>query len=295
MYFLLGNLEMLIYLISFFLLLAAFNLSVVSRQRYLSLNLLRHNSFITRITMLLKILFLDESTDKLFRDAGFPPKLTAFNFSLFRLILFLLAFVLITLEWLLGNHPFPTSSVGLLAVAFALTSTKSQMPFAYLLKKLKELNTLKKNKECFLLYNMLLNEFYSEDQKPYNIYSILQKFSSYFETIKPAILKTLSVWKRSPEQALNLFAAEIGTEEARDLAQILKSIDVSGAAEARDIIKSRYEQFQTSRHEQHRRKLKNIDLCGYVAVFIPTIAILFNMVFVLGIAVQGLFQRLNYH
>lgn len=244
--------------------------------------------------MRLRIHFHDEATEKLFREAGLPTKLTAFNFFIFRLILLSLSFGVIISKWLWGNLPFPTSSICLLAAAFAFTSTKNQMPLTYLLKKLREINTMNKNKECFLLYNMLLNEFYTDDHKSHNVYALLQKFSIYFDKIKPAIVKTLSVWKRNPEQALNLFSSEIGTEEARDLAQILKNVDASGPAQARDIIKSRYEQFQTSRHEHHRRKLKNIDLFGYIAVFIPTIAILFNMVFVLGLAVQGLFQRLNY-
>jgi len=205
-------------------------------------------------------------------------------------ILLLLYFAFDTL---INGVPFNMGNIVFALSLYLLTAPKSYMPISYILSKVKSLYTIEKNRECFLLYSMLLNEFNRDDDTTFQLYAILQKMAVYFNKIKPAMLKMLSQWKRNPEAALDLFAKEVGTAEAKDLAQILKSIDASNAVKARDVIKSRYQQFQTSRHETHRRMLKNRDLLGYTLVFIPMIAILFNMLNVYSQMIQDLLKFSN--
>lgn len=297
MYALLNNLEYLVYSVSFLLIIFSAHLLYSSQfsdsnKRML---LFRYKDNFKRIKTGFRNHLYDEKAEKLLKEAGHPLRLTSQQFLAIRMFLLMFCVVLVSINWYSSGNPIPLSNIGIIVSVYLLTSTKNYLPLYYLLKKLKNIYNSEKNRECFLLYSMLLNEFYIDDNRPYNVYSILQKFSAYFDKIKPAIYKSLAVWKRNPESALDIFASEIGTEEAKDLAQILKSVEETSADKARDIIKSRYEQFQTSRHEHHRRTLKNIDLIGYIVVFVPTIAILFNMIFVLGLAVQSLLQRLNYH
>lgn len=289
-------LEVIVYLIAFTLMFKA--VRILTGGEYGSIRHLKtqgYRSVLNNLNKTLKSYIHKDSTEKLFKDAGFPLQLTGFRFTALRLAFLFGGTSLSIIKWSLNSTPFPYSNIGLVIAIYFLTSTKDYMPMVYLLKKIQRLNNLDKNRECFLLYSMLLNEFHMDDGRPYNLYSVLLKFSSYFVKIKPALYKCIAMWKRSPDHALDLFAAEIGTEEAYDLVQILKSVDAANVDQARDIIKSRYEQFQTNRHEQHRRTLKNLDLIGYIIVIVPTIAILFNMVFVLGIAVQNLLERVNYH
>lgn len=289
-------LEVLVYLFVFSLMLAG--LRLLTSMNYVSIRHFKtqgYGSIVNSISKTLKSYLHNDSTDKLFKDAGFPLQLTGLRFTTLRLAFLFGGLAFTVTKWLLNETLFPYSSIGLIFSIYLLTSSGDYMPTVYLLRKIQKLNNIDKNRECFLFYSMLLNEFYMDDGRPYNMYSILLKFSSYFRKIKPALYKCISIWKRNPDHALDLFASEIGTAEAYDLVQILKSVDAANVDQARDIIKSRYEQFQTNRHEQHRRTLKNLDLIGYIIVILPTLAILFNMVFVLGIAVQNLLERVNYH
>lgn len=289
-------LEVFIYLVVFSLMFAA--IRILTASEFGNIRQLKtqvYRSTYNSMNKSLKSYLQNDYTEKLFKDAGFPLQLTGFRFTTLRLVFLFTGISLSFMKWLFYSTPFPYSTVVLVFAIYFLTSTQDYMPMVYLLKKIQKINNIDKNKECFLLYSMLLNEFYMDDGRPYNMYSVLLKFAPYFRKIKPSLYKCIAMWKRNPDRALDLFAAEIGTEEAYDLVQILKSVDAANVDLARDIVKSRYEQFQTNRHEQHRRTLKNVDLIGYIIVIVPTIAILFNMVFVLGIAVQNLLERVNYH
>lgn len=260
-----------------------------------SLYSLIYNTNVSRLRRSMASLLNNESNEQLFREAGNPLGLTGLAFSFLRITALLAGITLALFKWVINSTTFPLSTLILYVLFYYLSSTGKFMPVRYLLKKLKQINKRDKNRECFLLYSMLLNEFYIEEEKPYNMYAVLLRMSNYFNAIKPALYKTLAVWKRNPSLAMDFFASEVGTEEARDLAQIIKSVDTANTSDARDIIRGRYEQFQTNRHEQHRRILKNVDLAGYIVVFVPTIAVLFNMVFVMGLAVQNLLLKVNYH
>jgi len=238
-------------------------------------------------------LIYDEQAENLLKEAGYPLRITGRTYSLLRIIMVILLLLYFAFDTLINGVPFNMGNIVFALSLYLLTAPKSYMPISYILSKVKSLYTIEKNRECFLLYSMLLNEFNRDDDTTFQLYAILQKMAVYFNKIKPAMLKMLSQWKRNPEAALDLFAKEVGTAEAKDLAQILKSIDASNAVKARDVIKSRYQQFQTSRHETHRRMLKNRDLLGYTLVFIPMIAILFNMLNVYSQMIQDLLKFSN--
>jgi len=230
----------------------------------------------------------DDTAEKLLKEAGYPLRLNSSRYNLVRFVLSYMAVGIVLLNWLADGGRFPWSDLGMVGVFYVLTMPKPGWPAPYLLRKVRDYDRLDKNRECFVLYSMLLNEFSIDDDRSYSLYSMLQKMSAYFNKIRPALYKALALYKRDPEQALDAFAAEIGTPEARDLAQILKSVDATTPARARDLIQSRYEQFRISRHENHRRRLKNRDLVGYVITIGPVMAVLFNMLTVYWQMVQDL-------
>lgn len=235
----------------------------------------------------------DERAETLFKGAGYPFRLTGKSYSILRIIMVVVLILYFVFDNIINDIPFAMDNVILIGSLYLLTAPKGYLPVSYILSKLKSLYTLEKNRECFLLYSMLLNEFNRDNDTTFQLYAILQKMAVYFNKIKPAMLKMLSQWKRNPELALDHFAEEVGTVEAKDLAQILKTVDASDSAKAKDVIKSRYQQFQTSRHESHRRMLKNRDLIGYTIVLIPMLAILFNMVNVYSLMIQDLMKFVN--
>ncbi|KNZ70335.1 hypothetical protein Tfer_0895 [Thermincola ferriacetica] len=236
----------------------------------------------------LKTSLYDESAEKMLKEAGYPLRLNSSRYNLARFVLSYMAVTIVLLDWLAEGGRFPWSDLGMVGVFYVLTVPKPGWPVFYLLRKVRDYDRLDKNRECFVLYSMLLNEFSIDDDRTCSLYFMLQKMSVYFTRIRPALHKTLALYKRDPEQALDAFAAEVGTPEARDLAQILKSVDATTPARARDLIQSRYDQFRISRHENHRRRLKNRDLVGYVITIGPVMAILFNMLTVYWQMVQDL-------
>ncbi len=238
----------------------------------------------------LKTGLYDDTAERLLKEAGNPLRLDSSRYNLVRFVLSYMAVGIALLDWLTEGGWFPWSDLGMVGAFYVLTMPKPGWPVPYLLRKARDHDRLDKNRECFVLYSMLLNEFSIDDDRTYSLYSMLQKMSVYFDRIRPALHKALSLYKRDPGQAMDTFAAEIGTPEARDLAQILKSVDASTPARARDLVQSRYEQFRTSRHENHRRRLKNLDLVGYIITIGPVMAILFNMLNVYWQMVQNLMK-----
>lgn len=232
----------------------------------------------------------NDRLERLLTSAGKPLSLNSVNYSLIRITILGGSMLYINLAWLLGEHRYPYNVACLFIALFILTQPCKGLPVFYLLEKIKELRIREKNKECFTLYSMIQNEFYSYGDKPLNMYSTLYKLKPYFKSIDKALGKAILLWKRNPSQAMDAFAEEVGTEEARDLAQILKNVDASSPKDAKDILDSRYEQFITKRHESHRRHKNNIGLVSYVAALLPVFAVIYNVMVIFNLEKQALLK-----
>ncbi|MDT3697883.1 MAG: hypothetical protein RO469_00530 [Thermincola sp.] len=231
--------------------------------------------------------------EKLLISAGRPLRLNSVRYNLGRLGLLGVWFIILNARWLISGSKYPSNYLFLIVGLIIFTQPMKGLPLFSLLMKITDIRAREKNKECFTLYSMIQNEFYNDVDKPQNMYSTLAKLKPYFKAIDKAMGKALLLWKRNPAEALEAFATEVGTQEAKDLAQILKNVDASSSEDAKDILDSRYEQFVTKRQESHRRYRNNVGLIGYIAALLPVFAVIYNAMVVFNLEKQDLFRFIS--
>lgn len=237
--------------------------------------------------------FFNHDLEKLLVSAGRPLGLNSVRYNVARWGLVGMWFVILNTRWIFSDSKYPANYLLLIISVIIATQPLKGLPLFSLLQKITDIRAREKNKECFTLYSMIQNEFYNDVEKPLNMYSSLTKLKPYFKAIDKALGKALLLWKKNPAEALEAFAVEVGTEEAKDLAQILKNVDVSSPDDAKDILDSRYEQFVTKRQENHRRYRNNIGLIGYIAALLPVFAVIYNAMVVFNLEKQDLFKFIS--
>ena len=234
--------------------------------------------------------FYNDNLERVLNSAGRPWGVNSVRYNMLRFVILGGWFLSFNLNWIVSENRYPYNLLCLTVALVIFSHPYNDLPIFKLLEKVRDFRLREKNKECFTLYAMIQNEFYTDLEQPLNMYATLNKLKPYFKAIDKALGKAVLLWKNSPSQALDAFALEIGTEEAKDLAQILKNVDVSTPKDARDILASRYEQFVTKRHENHRRYRNNIGLIGYVAAFLPVFAVIYNAMVVFNLEKQELLK-----
>ncbi|MDA8213568.1 MAG: hypothetical protein M0021_17100 [Clostridia bacterium] len=237
----------------------------------------------------------EERLEVSLRNAGYPLGLNCLSFQIIRLSMLVVWLVSIFSGWLFSSNPFPMNSFAFACLFFVFTIPVRNTPFSMLLDKLAQSHLREKNKEVFTLYSMIDNEFISSNGSPLTMYSLLNKLQPNFSSIKPAIGKAILLWRNDPSLALDAFANEVGTAEAKDLANILKNVDATGPAEALDILQNRREQFLTMRHEIYRRYQKNRGVRDYAITFGASLLVMFNMLVLFYQEYKEMMRFLNQH
>ncbi len=231
-------------------------------------------------------MYYREDMEEHFRKAGKPLGLTSVTYRLYRDIAFIAAFAYVHIALLNGSYgSYPYKKVGLLIALYIATHLHPKFPVMKLLGWFKNQYTSKKNQEVFHLYQMICNDYEFEDEKDaQSVYSTLMEYRKYTHAIRPALDKCLRSYPLDRKKALELFAREIGTDEAVSLANILKEVVETSPAEARDLLDQNYAEFKTKRQEIHRKRMKNRGLIGYVITFsgLMMILVCFIMVYVLA-------------
>ncbi|MFZ3171538.1 MAG: hypothetical protein WA118_06115 [Carboxydocellales bacterium] len=230
-----------------------------------------------------------------FRNAGYPLSLNGIRFQLIRFSCLALWLVVAISSWLISSESFPVHSVVMAAITFLVTMPVRNTPLTMLLEKLVQSRLREKNKEVFTLYSMIENEFISSNGAPLTMYSLLNKLQPNFTLLKPAINKAILLWRKDPETALAAFANEVGTAEAKDLANILKNVDVTSPVEALDILENRRDQFLTMRHEIYRRFQRNRGVRDYAITFGASLLVMFNMLVLFYQEYKEMMKFLNQH
>ncbi|MHB1166933.1 MAG: hypothetical protein ACYC4E_00640 [Carboxydocellales bacterium] len=228
-------------------------------------------------------------------NAGYPLGLNSIRFQLIRFSCLTLWLVVAISRWMLSSRSFPINSVVMVSIAFLLTMPIRNSPLSMLLEKLAQSRLREKNKEVFTLYSMIENEFTSRNGAPLTMYSLLNKLQPNFTLLKPAINKAILLWRKDPETALAAFANEVGTAEAKDLANILKNVDVTSPVEALDILENRRDQFLTMRHEIYRRYQRNRGVRDYAITFGASLLVMFNMLVLFYQEYKEMMKFLNQH
>lgn len=149
-----------------------------------------------------------------------------------------------------------------------------KLPMGFVLTFISKNHTQKINDEVYALYSQLSAEFY-HGEKVNNTYHLLLEYREYFTYIKPAIERALSQWNGvgGSERAWDVFASEIGTEEAKMLAELMKEIENTTTDNALELISQRQEEFTSNRFNTFMGYLKDRETLVYVVIFICAMSV----------------------
>lgn len=229
-------------------------------------------------------------TEKLLYEARYPLGLTAVRYQLLLLFLIYMLFLNYTfISYLMKGYVQWTPILIGSALILILNPGLRYSPIRFLLNKLIDYRKAKRNAELFSLYDMIVSEIEMMRTTRVNIYSLLKAMLPYFKELNPLLTKMLSDWTSStvgPYKAVENFAAEIGTSEAKSLATVLKSFDENSRETLLMSLRGMEEMFVTSQIENNRRKHKLfIDLVS-LPVKASNFLILLNFIIVIVMMVM---------
>jgi hypothetical protein len=237
--------------------------------------------------------YQDEELERLFERAGRPLGLNGVRFKLIRDAVLSSQLVIALLEWVVLGGSFPLGKVLLIGLVWVGANTSRGMLVTKLMEFVCEMRNAQKNRDVFILYSLLLNEYAISGERANNLYSILSKFRGYFPLLKAAFDKFLLYYRKSPAAALEAFAREVGTSLGQELADVLLDVDRLDPQEAYEAMQTRYEHFNTLRMEENKRKMKDRGLIGYFITFTPTLSIVANFGYVYYLEYKELMQYLQ--
>jgi hypothetical protein len=163
--------------------------------------------------------------------------------------------------------------------------------YNFLINKLIEFRQSKRNSEIFQLHDLLISEIDMMSNNRVNTYSILKNLHPYFEHIKADLTKLLRNWKNDPDNALEAFANDIGTKEARALASVLMRLDANEREVATEALKSHGELFAKSQIEAYRRRKKLFADLGAIPVRITHFLIILNFICIIVYMVMDILKN----
>ncbi|MGE8081334.1 hypothetical protein [Peribacillus loiseleuriae] len=224
-------------------------------------------------------------SEYLFKESGNPFGLTAIRWDISRAIFMLVVFLnYILYPWV--NSGSPQFSIFILVALIAISTEPSLGKLSimhFMLNRLILYKKAKRNAELFSLYDMLVSEIQMMNSTRINIYSLLRTLTHYFRELNGTLKRLLSNWTSDlgPDEALELFAKEIDTSEAKSLATVLKTFDNNDKETILISLRGMEDMFVTSQIENYRKRRKlYVDLAN-IPVMAAHWLILFNFLIVI--------------
>lgn len=183
--------------------------------------------------------------------------LNAFRYQLFRMILSIfLSIYYVVLPYIEGKPV----KLSIILIVFFVILTEPRFKYS-LVNLVLNFYIGKKHKakiiELFTLFDILKAELYTlKEGQEVNVYSTLKDISPMFKHIQGTLSKFLSMWKRSPKHAKEIFQSEIGGESARTLGDILYKLDNVSRNEALKVIEAESSVFSV---QYYQRELQRSD------------------------------------
>lgn len=221
----------------------------------------------------LHIFYTDQETRELLQNAGFPKWATDVAFQLTRDLFIALSLIFIHIKWVLIGGGYPLFALTISLGLYVALLTNKGFPLNRLLVYLEQRRKQKKNVSIHMLFMLFLNE-YAVSGTPTTVYHLLKKFRPYFPLLQSAFDLAIRHYSRSPEVAMEAFAKDIGTSQAKELAALLVDIDQLSPEEAYMLLEKKYEYFNTLRIEEFRRRNQDRGLIGYFLTFVPAASII---------------------
>lgn|GEM_PF-1441212 len=165
--------------------------------------------------------------------------INAFRLQIFRMFLVLyLSFTYVITPYIHNEQ----MNIALLLIILIVIFTEPRFKYSLINVFLDIIiNRKKKAKiiELFTLFDMLKTELNTlSDAQEVNVYSTIKNVLPMFDHIQGTLSRFLSLWKRSPKQAKEVFHTEIGGENAKALADILYKLDSVTKNEALQVIEA---------------------------------------------------------
>jgi hypothetical protein len=213
-------------------------------------------------------LFKNEWLDQQFRKAGVPLSSTYYN--LIRYAVLIVAVGLGIIDKQTSLSVIPPSLVYLAIILFVLSwPIKGEFtPLNYFLGLARRSYKAKQSSELYQLYTLIKTELRSDERKVSNTYHLLANNRQYFNLIRPAIDQCLARWKDGSEVAWDVFAKELGTDEAATFAMVMKKIDGADLETARKTLEQKRQEFANANYNAYKEYLDRRRLVMYTIALI---------------------------
>ncbi|MCF8568146.1 hypothetical protein LLE49_25815 [Alicyclobacillus tolerans] len=133
-----------------------------------------------------------------------------------------------------------------------------------------------RNKELFLLFELVYQDFLSYQDHPRSVYSILEQNAPLLNRLQKPLARSLTIYPRDPSLALSRFASDVGTDEAVIFTNLLGEIEHASPEVALDIMQTTQLEFRKHRIDIFRHRLYLRNLVGLVLVMLGFIAVAQN-------------------
>ncbi|MFE7064181.1 hypothetical protein ACFVAD_18790 [Sutcliffiella sp. NPDC057660] len=227
---------------------------------------------------------VESKVETVFREAGYPLGITAIRWMVLKnslLILLILNYLVYPIMFK-GDY----SLISILMIFFVMAAISPTFPFSitrFFLNRWTEYKKAKRNAELFSLYDMLISEIQMMNTTRINVYNLLKGLTPYFSEIKKDLNKLLINWNsdQGPSLALDQFASELDTNEAKSLVTILKTFDENQRETILTSLKGMEDTFINSQIENYRRRRKLFLDLGKLPIKTTHFLILLNFVVVI--------------
>jgi hypothetical protein len=222
--------------------------------------------------------------EDIFKEAGYPLGINGVRWEIIKWSFLIFTIGNYIVFPLLTKGDYSLVSALLIVVCFVLMMPT--FPFSitrFILKRLIEYKMAKKNSELFSLYDMLISEIQMMQNTRINSYSLIRTLKPYFKELDAPLTRLLTNWtsQEGPEKALDAFAQEINTNEAKSLANVLKKFDENKRETILQSLKGMEDSFITSQIENYRRRRKLYVDLAKLPIKIAHWLIVFNFILVI--------------
>ncbi|WP_066412853.1 hypothetical protein [Sutcliffiella cohnii] len=231
--------------------------------------------------------------ESLLKEAGYPLGLNGVKYYIFFItfISFLVIYYIV-FPLLSGNSVSIWTTIIIIGIYVFFLPDFPFSLFRYIIKRIVEYNQSKKNSEIFMLYDLIINEIEMMENTRINSYNLLRNLKSYFNVINGSITRLLSQWTddEGPEKALDNFAEDLGTKEAKSLISVLKKLDENDRETALTSLKGMNNMFVRSQIENYRRRRKVTTDLSSIPIKVTHFLILLNFMVVVVYMVTIIMQ-----
>ncbi|WP_254391897.1 hypothetical protein [Terribacillus sp. DMT04] len=235
----------------------------------------------------------ETKAEKWFKLTNYPLGLNSTRyFVIYFSIVGLLIANYVLLPMLTGRLISNWAFVGIIAFALLFLPSFPYSLFVYTMKRIVEYRIAKKNAEIFMLYDLITNELRMMNNTRINSYNLLRNLRPYFDVISESYNRLLTNWTNDegPKVALNRFADEIGSKEARALANIISSLDEIEIDTALNSLSGLNDMFIKSQIENYRRRKKVTNELSSLPIKATHFIIILNFVAVVIVMVMEILQ-----